>query len=362
MALSSASRPLHLKPGIRISICDRNRLNSQLLADSLDRNPQFEIADVTGPEGIVSSAFAHKPDLIVLSADFDTGKRKGFQLARSLNTHQPDILIVMLVDANDRDTIIDSFRCGATGVFCRTEPPAMLWSCLQRVSGGEIWAGPGGTQHLLQMVRSTPSWNGVDNARVRSLAKREMEVAELASRGQSNKQIAEQLNLSEHTVKNYLFRVFEKLGVANRFELLFLLYNARVPGEAARLGIGDPSSPLETHLKAAEEGSATAQFMMGLAYLHGTRVGKNSKSAYCWLRMSQRSSALIQHQSYAVLEQLKAELGADEVAVLDRKVEINLGKLSAPESQRSVDSTKQRVELPALWPATSPIPPAPSGD
>ena len=47
--------------------------------------------------------------------------------------------------------------------------------------------------------------------------------------------------------------------------------------------------------------------MMGLAYLHGTGVGKNSKSAYCWLRMSQRSSALMQHQCYAALEQLKAE-------------------------------------------------------
>src|ERR1700719_2649521 len=95
-------------------------------------------------------------------------------------------------------------------------------------------------------------------------------------------------------------------------------------------------------------GSATAQFMMGLAYLHGTGVGKNSKSAYCWLRMSQRSSALMQHQCYAALEQLKAELGADELAALDRKVETNIRKLSAPESQRNTDSTKQRGELPAL--------------
>lgn len=351
MVLSSASQPRNPTRRVRISICDRNRLSSQLLAESLDRNPQFEIADVTGPEEVLSSAFARKPDLVVLSADFDRGKRKGFQLARNLNVHQPDVFVVMLVDTNDRDSVIDSFRCGATGVFCRTEPASELWSCLQRVSEGEIWAGPAETQYLLQVVRSTPSWNGLDNDRVRTLAKREMEVAERASRGQSNRQIAEELNLSEHTVKNYLFRVFEKLGVSNRFELLFLLYNARSPGDAERPGLGQPQSPLDVHLKAAEEGSATAQFAVGLAYLHGDGVDKNSKSAYCWLRVAQQSSAALEHRIHVAVEQLRAELRPADLAVLDRKVEIHIRKLCATENRNSNDSDKPPVQLPKLRPA-----------
>ena len=100
---------------------------------------------------------------------------------------------------------------------------------------------PAETQYLLQAVRNAPSWNGVDNDKVRSLAKREMEVAELASQGQSNRQIAEQLKLREHTVKNCLFRVFEKLGVSNRVEVLFLLYNARDDG-AGRQGWATPAA------------------------------------------------------------------------------------------------------------------------
>jgi hypothetical protein len=52
-------------------------------------------------------------------------------------------------------------------------------------------------------------------------------VAEHAAQGQSNKQIADEMGLSEHTVKNYLFRIFEKLGMSSRFELLFLLFNER---------------------------------------------------------------------------------------------------------------------------------------
>ena len=347
MTPAPASKPRNPTRCVRVSICDRNRLSSQLLAESLGRNPQFEIAAVTGADEVLSSALARKPDLIVLSADFDGAKGKGFQLARSLSSHQPEIFIVVLVDANDKDSVVASFCCGATGVFCRTQPVSELWNCVKRVSQGEIWAGPAETQYLLQAVRNAPSWNGVDNDKVRSLAKREMEVAELASQGQSNRQIAAQLKLSEHTVKNYLFRVFEKLGVANRVELLFLLYNARDNG-AGRPDLGHARSPFEIHLKAAEEGSATAQFMVGIAYLEGTGVDKNLNSAYCWLRMAQQSSSVLQRRSYSALEQLTAVLRPEELAAFDHNVEASLRKLGSSEVKKSTRPGKSHEELPAL--------------
>jgi len=77
-------------------------------------------------------------------------------------------------------------------------------------------------EHLLELVRSSPCYETIENS-PRMLSKREIEVAESAVQGHTNKQIARQLRLSEHTVKNYLFRIFEKLGVSNRMELLFLL-------------------------------------------------------------------------------------------------------------------------------------------
>jgi two-component system, NarL family, nitrate/nitrite response regulator NarL len=345
--LSPAPKVPNPTRGVRISICDRNRLTSQLLAESLDRNPQFEIAAVTGPEEVLSSAFARKPDLIVLSADFDGGKGKGYQLARRLSNHQPEVFVVILVDENDQDSVIASFRCGATGVFCRTEPVSELWNCVERVSQGEIWAGPVETQYLLQAVRSAPSWDGVDNEKVRTLARREMEVAELASQGLSNRQIATQLSLSEHTVKNYIFRVFEKLGVSNRCELLFLLYSARNPGETDRLGLGPASSPFEIYLKAAEEGSATAQFIVGDAFLRGKGVDKNVGTAYCWFRMAQQSSTMLQHRSDAAVEQLRTELRPAEIAALDRKVEKRLRTASISEGADG-DSTNGFGGLAAL--------------
>src|SRR5437868_6295028 len=97
------------------------------------------------------------------------------------------------------------------------------------------------------------------------LSRREIQVTELAAQGYSNKQIAAQFRLSEHTVKNYLSRAFEKLGVSNRCELLFVLFNegnglsSRLAGQnASMLG-----NPIEVYLKAAEEGYAAAQFIVG---------------------------------------------------------------------------------------------------
>ncbi len=105
--------------------------------------------------------------------------------------------------------------------------PLNFRACIERVSRGEIWAGRKEAEYLLAAMRNSPSCDGIDDDKVSVLSKRELEVAECAAQGQSNKQIADQLDLSEHTVKNYLFRIFDKMGVSNRFELLFLLYNAR---------------------------------------------------------------------------------------------------------------------------------------
>jgi TPR repeat protein len=82
-------------------------------------------------------------------------------------------------------------------------------------------------------------------------------------------------------VKNYLSRVFEKLGVSNRFELLFLLFNEGngLSSRAVGPNVFGLGNPIETYLKAAKEGYAAAQFIVGLAHLEGNGVEKNGHSA-----------------------------------------------------------------------------------
>ena len=130
-------------------------------------------------------------------------------------------------------------------------------SCIDRVSRGEIWASKNHSEFLLETLRSTPSCEGIGAGKIDQLSRRELQVAEHAAQGESNKQIADRLGLSEHTVKNYLFHVFEKLGVSNRFELLFLLFkecNGSTADRASAILTTEPGHPIETYLESRRRG------------------------------------------------------------------------------------------------------------
>jgi two-component system nitrate/nitrite response regulator NarL len=195
-----------LSKAIRVLIADRTFMGSQLLAESLARDPRFEIVAVTAPANLLSIAAEEKPEVAVISdADSESDRRKGLQLARTLNARHTHIRIVVLIDANTRELIVGSFRCGARAVYCRTEPLSKLYTCIERVHLGELCVNSSQAEFLLEALRSTPTYEGIDDSKINLLAKREWEVAERAAQGLGNKQIADQLGLSEHTVKNYLF-------------------------------------------------------------------------------------------------------------------------------------------------------------
>src|SRR5207248_10757663 len=303
---------------IRVLIAERSRMASQLLAESLERDSRFQVVAVAPAAELFSVATNRKPDVAVISADFVSTARNGLQIARALTTSLPSIGIVILLDVPARDEVIASFRSGARGVFCRTEPVSEFCACVERVSRGEIWASSIAAQHLLETVRSSPCYEAVEG-KVGMLSRREIQVAEAAAQGQTNKQIAGALRLSEHTVKNYLFRIFEKLGVSNRMELLFFLsaHNKDAGLSVADLTVRGANS-LASYLRAAEEGWVSAQFMLGLVYLEGRGAEKNQQSAYYWLRMAEQNSSEIGEHSRMLIEELKARMRSDDIEELER--------------------------------------------
>ena len=192
----------------------------------------------------------------MISAEFDSDGKKGLQITRTLRKRHPSIRIVILLETGTKESVIAAFRCGASGVFSRTSPLSELSTCIERVSNGEIWASRSHCEFLLEALRNTPTCEGITSGGIDLLSHRELQVAECAAEGQGNKQIAQRLGVSEHTVKNYLYRVFEKLGVSSRFELLFLLFkecngHATAQDAEPQTEIGNS---IEMYLRTTQEG------------------------------------------------------------------------------------------------------------
>ena len=329
-------------------------MGSQLLAESLGRDPRFEIAGIAAmaelPE-LPALAGSCKADVALISVDSDSATRKGLQVARTVHSYRPDIQLVVLLEQGTRESVIASFRCGATGVFCRTDPLSELPVCIECVSQGKVWASPNHTQFLLEALRSVPSCEGIDTGKMSLLSHRELQVAECAAQGHSNKQIAERLDLSEHTIKNYLFRIFEKLGVSNRFELLFLLFkecNTKALG-GMELPFGtDIGQPIEAYIRAAEAGSVAAQFVVGMAHLEGYCVEQNNLSAYYWFRVTEASAHEFGQKSRELIGRLHSTFETHEIEALEQSIAIAVQGNAVLKKSRPAELIKRHTKSPLL--------------
>jgi DNA-binding NarL/FixJ family response regulator len=197
-------------------------MSSDLLANALVRNRRCEAAAIKSAD-LLHALSTCEVDLLVIGAELDSKSGNGFDLAHSVSCAHPNTFIVVLLNHTTHESVINAFRSGARGVFSRQQPMSEFLDCIEHVRKGFIWAGSQETNSLLEAFKNIPAPNLVTAPDSPVLTTRELQVVQLAATGKTNKSIANEIGLSEHTVKNYLFRAFEKLGVSSRVELLFYL-------------------------------------------------------------------------------------------------------------------------------------------
>ncbi len=221
---------------IRVLAADSTRMNSQLLASALERDKRFQVLEpVSDARGIIAAVAKEKPAVVVISAELDDDARKGLEVARELYTMRSETRVVMLLDASERTQVTEAFRAGARGVFCRSESLKSLAKCIHCVHSGQVWANSKELRFLLEALGEALPMRVIDARGAALLSKREQEVVRCVAEGLSNREIAQRLGLTEHTVKNYLFRIFDKLGVSKRVEVVLYAYslgNAAVSSDA----------------------------------------------------------------------------------------------------------------------------------
>ncbi len=295
------SKPARSARAVRVLVADSSRIHTQLLSEALKRDPELDVVSWDAdPRGLLAAVSAGNIDVLAVSSVLDGQPALGLESLRELRSARPGILSVVLLDSRKPEAILDAFRAGARGVFSRDSSVEMFCKCIRSVHQGQIWADSGDVALVIEALAATPRMclpaaNGLN-----LLSKRESDVVQCLVQGLTNREIAERLGLSQHTVKNYLFRVFDKLGVSSRTELLFMTLsqggNAEETSErepSAAMPNGNP--PDETSLaalrKKAEAGALSAP--LSLTQAHWARRDRPADlvRAYMWYLVAKQRTA-----------------------------------------------------------------------
>ena len=211
---------------IRVALAESNRMFGQILASLLRRDRGLEVTDTTADPLLLLSGPPH--DIVLISAVLDNDRQKAFEFVQELRLSSATTRAVMLLDTPRRDWVVEAFRKGARGVFCRCDSLKLLPKCVRSVHGGQIWANTEQIDCVFQAFAEAPVTRLVGADGEVLLSSREQQVVRFVAEGLSNREIAVRLHLSEHTVKNYIFHIFNKLGISNRVELVLYAANQRL--------------------------------------------------------------------------------------------------------------------------------------
>ncbi|GAC1440000.1 MAG: response regulator transcription factor [Terriglobales bacterium] len=244
---------------VRVVVADSSPINALLLSEAIGKDRNISVAAFTAdPREITPLVLEYQPHVLLLSATLDEKPNRGFEAISELKVNCGGPKVVMLLDSSKPETVVKSFCAGARGVFCRTSPIKSLCKCIQVVQSGQIWAN---TQELGFLVNALSASNvphQVDANRFALLSEREQDVVGALAQGLSNREIAHLLSISPHTVKNYMFRIFEKLGVSSRVELLFYVMSRNgTISQKEQFSISEQSVPFKTNIVAIPPNHST---------------------------------------------------------------------------------------------------------
>lgn len=216
---------------ISVLLADSKQMESQLLAASLRdcRFRVFESPNEATP--ILQLLETGAVDVAVISCTALYSSVPDLTIFRTLHLMYPQVPKVCLMDVESPELAVQAFRSGARGLFCLADSSFQsLCECIAGVCRGEVFATNQQLGYLLESVCQLPSTHVVGASGETLLTSREEQVVALVTDGLSNRDVANELGLSEHTVKKYLFRIFEKLGISSRVELvLYALHHGSPP-------------------------------------------------------------------------------------------------------------------------------------
>ena len=216
---------------ISVVVSDGNYMNSELLARALSRVKTLTVLKrAVNFSDTLEAIVDLRPDVAVLSTHLADGPYKGWEILRRTRELSVGTRCIVLMDQGEQEAVIDVFRAGARGIFRRSTPMHLLAKCISAVHSGQIWASNADLQLVLGALERAMPFRYVNSRGEALLTSREQELVPLVAHGLTNKEISARLCVSEHTIKNHLFRIYEKLGISSRVELILYAVSERGQG------------------------------------------------------------------------------------------------------------------------------------
>jgi len=161
-------------------------------------------------------------DIVLLEGSLLTGTAN---VIPDLMRAAPDVKLIVQAVSADENYTVELYRRGVRGIISRSISPDLLVRCVRRIAAGETWIDNQSVNWVIEAYRAQAA--ALVNPRIQPrLSPKEMAIITCITQGKRNKEIAYQLGTSEQVIKNYLRKIYDKLGVSDRLELaLYCLHN-----------------------------------------------------------------------------------------------------------------------------------------
>lgn len=202
-------------PKTRIVVADDHAVLLESLAALLGTQPDFEVVGKASNGGeAVEAVRQHKPDVLVL--DLFMPNIDGFEVLRTLERSGLHVAAIVLTGSESQLDYVQVVKLGARGLVLKGDNPEKLFTAIRSVASGDLAFS---NDIAAQVVNAMATEQRPESTTLARLSEREKQIAMLVARGMKNRDIGNELNISENTVKRHLQSIFNKTGTRDRLEL-----------------------------------------------------------------------------------------------------------------------------------------------
>ena len=197
----------------RVLICDDHEVVREGLLGLIGRQPGLTVVGEAGTVAdAIEMAARAKPDVVIMDVRLPDGS--GVEACRAIREARPETKVIMLTSYADDEALFASILAGASGYLLKQTRGQAVVDAITTVAGGKPLLDPEITGKVLERLRESRA----EDPALASLTDQEHKVVIGLAEGKTNRAIGEELFLSEKTVKNYVSRILDKLGLARRAE------------------------------------------------------------------------------------------------------------------------------------------------